>query len=152
MSISPPPLDDQMAIRDLFARYAWAYDCRDFEAVSQTFVTNGLMVVSGIDRCEGREEIARQFRKYLEQNHADKTMQHHIQHLVLDGNSEFCRAWSYWTVPVHISDGGCHVGALGWYEDELVKEQGQWLFRQRLIHDGMPTALPWEAQRTLQSV
>lgn len=145
MSVTPPPIEEQLGIQQLFARYAWAYDCRDFDAIGETFEDDGVIVMSGTERAEGREGIARWFRDYVEKTHPGKTMQHHIQHLVLDGNAEFCRAWSYWMVPVQIPGQGCLVGAVGWYEDELVRVRGQWLFRQRLIHDGMPDALPWNS-------
>ncbi len=134
MTISAPPLEDQLAIRELFARYAWAYDCRDFEAVRRTFVADGVMIAAGRDRRKGRDEIVSWLRKHIEAHHLDKVMQHHVQHLVLDGDVAMCRAWSYWLVPVHIIGGGCLVGSFGWYEDELVKQDGQWLFSQRAFY------------------
>lgn len=143
MLISAPPLEDQLAIRELFARYAWAYDCRDFEAVGEAFVANGVMIAAGRDRREGRDEIVRWLREHIAANHHDKIMQHHVHHLVLNGGVDRCQAWSYWMVPARVIGSGCVVGSFGWYEDELVKEGGQWRFSQRAFYDDMPKALPW---------
>ncbi|MEN9704520.1 MAG: hypothetical protein RLZZ393_399 [Pseudomonadota bacterium] len=139
-----PPFEDQLAIREVFARYAWAYDCRDFEAVGRLFTADGVMVAAGRDRRTGRQEIVSWLRQHVVENHLDKVMQHHVQHLVLDGNADRCRAWSYWMVPARIQGGGCVVGAFGWYEDELVKQADRWYFQRRAFHDGMPDGLPWE--------
>ena len=49
--------EDYQGIRDLIADYAWAYDSRDFVAMSATFVPNGVMHIAG-QSCAGREFIA----------------------------------------------------------------------------------------------
>jgi hypothetical protein len=134
-----------MEIRALLSRYAWAYDCRDFAAVSETFVPEGVLIAEGRDRSEGRAAIAEGMRAHIEARHLNKVMQHHVDHLLLDGDGGKCRAYSYWMVPARIIGGGCIVGAFGWYEDDLVKVDGRWLFKQRVFRSDMPTALPWKA-------
>jgi hypothetical protein len=142
---TPLTLEDRLEIRDLFAHYAWAYDCRDFAAVGETFVPDGVLIAEGRDRSEGRAAIAEGMRRHIDAHHLDKVMQHHIDHLLLEGDGSECRAYSYWMVPVRIIGGGCIVGSLGWYEDVLVKSAGRWFFKQRVFRSDMPKALPWKA-------
>ncbi len=137
--------DDKEAVRELFSRYAWGYDCRDYEAVGETFLPDGVLI-GPEGPLSGRAAIQAWMHAHVQEHHADKVMQHHIDHLLIEGDETRCRAQSYWTVIVHYGDGSCGVGSLGWYDDTLVKLDGQWFFEERRFNLDMPDRAPWRGR------
>ena len=137
--------EDYQGIQLLISDYAWAYDCRDFVAMSETFVPDGVMHIGG-GAYEGRALIAHFVETHVQEQHLDKVMQHHIAHLKVFADGDDFRAYSYWMVPGQmLADRSAFVGALGWYQDVITKTDGRWLFKERRMHDGMPQGLPWDA-------
>ncbi len=135
--------EDHQGIQELFSDYAWAYDSRDFVAMSETFAPGGVMYIAG-ESYTGRPLIAHFVETHVLERHLDKVMQHHVTHLKVFADGDDYRAYSYWMVSGQLlADGSAFVGALGWYEDVITKSDGRWFFKQRRLLDGMPKGLPW---------
>lgn len=130
------PVEDRLAIEDLFARYSWALDTGDPDALAETFAPEGKAieeVFEDPDVWEGREEIRKLGRHYLS-SPSFPGRQHHISMPVYEPVSDdFCRARAF----VFVTE--CHgeppylLRFTGYYSDEIVKRDGEWMFLSRLI-------------------
>jgi uncharacterized protein (TIGR02246 family) len=114
--------EDRFAILDLLARYSWAIDLKDADAVAALFTHDGeLNTASGGIR-KGRDEIAA-LQSLLE---SLPVLQHFVSNFVIRGDTERATVYS------------CLIGpkehdswAVGYYVDELVKVHGAWLINRR---------------------
>ncbi len=133
--------DDRLDILDLFARYAWAYDCGDAEAYAATFTQDAVLSDELGFRADGREAIRKGIVTYFELRGAS-VWQHHNDHLRIEGDGSSCVVHSYWAVIEHRVDGGFGVGSLGWYVSHCVKTAEGWRFVSRRFNYDMPKGLP----------
>ena len=133
--------DDRLDILDLFARYAWAYDCGDAEAYAATFTHDAVLSDEKGFRADGREAIGQGIKTYFDLR-GDSVWQHHNDHLRIEGDGSACVVHSYWAVIEHRVDGGFGVGSLGWYISDCVRTDEGWRFRSRRFNYDMPKGLP----------
>ena len=152
--------EDRAQIEDLQARYMFALDFDDLDTYVTTFTEDGILDIIGM-KWQGREEI----RKGLERTPAEppegeekpaaepaegqeepaaeeaqgpypSTGRHNITNIVLkiDGDNAVGRA--YW---FHYGNDNPErkaiINSYGYYEDEMVKVDGQWLFSKRVIYN-----------------
>jgi len=131
-------LEDTEAIRVLLDRYVDANEARDYVAYSRLFAREGELVLRNT-RLKGPAAI----RDYLEKNfggpaNASKGPQKGSSHVLTnfridvtgDSATSICR----WMLVVPGTEGGKpQIGSKGRYEDKLVREDGQWKFRERAI-------------------
>jgi len=137
--------DDRLALFDLYARYAWAYDCGDAEAYADTFIANGVLADENGLRAKGRPAIAEAIKTFFAMRDPN-VWQHHNDHLHIEGDGEQCTIHSYWAVLERRqrTDGGYGVMGLGWYISRCQKVDGVWLFAERTFLADMPQGLPWK--------
>jgi len=134
--------DDRLDIFDLFARYAWAYDCGDADAYAEVFTSDAVLSDEKGFLAEGRDAIREGIKTYFGLRGAN-TWQHHNDHLRIEGDGEACTVHSYWAVLEHrAADGGFGVGSLGWYVSHCVKTPDGWRFKSRRFNYDMPSGLP----------
>jgi ketosteroid isomerase-like protein len=139
----PLTTEDRFGIFDLFARYAWAYDCGDAQAYAETFTTDGVLADENDLRAVGRPAIAEAIKTFFDMRGLD-VWQHHNDHLHIQGDGAQCTVHSYWAVLAHRrSDDGFGVSTLGWYISRCRKVDGVWLFAERTFYMDMPKGLPW---------
>ena len=144
MSRTGMTADDRLDIFDLFARYAWAYDCSDAEAYAETFAPDGILRGDQIN-VTGREAIREAIKHFFEMRGAS-LWQHHNNHLKMDGNAHECTVWSYWVVLEHHRvDDRYGVGRLGHHYSHCVKLDGQWYFKERAFSLDLTEGLPWKS-------
>ena len=136
--------EDRLDIFDLFARYAWAYDCGDADAYAGVFTEDGLLADQGDLHAVGRTAIREAIKTFFEMR-GDSAWQHHNAHLRMQGDGKDCVVHSYWAVLEHRPDGGFGVGSLGWYRSVCVRQEAGWFLRERTFYMDMPKALPWSA-------
>jgi ketosteroid isomerase-like protein len=131
----PLTLEDRFAIQDLVARYAWALDTGDIDALVACFTPDARIVEEVFedpDIWEGHAGIRRISEHYRGAPNFPGR-QHHTSQLLVDGNTEAADAKSF----VFVTE--CHgeppylLRFAGYYEDKVVKTGGQWLFSQRTI-------------------
>ena len=134
---------DRALIEDLQARYMFALDFGDLDTYVKTFTEDGILDIIGM-KWQGREEI----KKGLEgtgntegEENQDtgpypSTGRHNITNIVLkiDGDKAIGRA--YW---FHYGNDNPErkavLNSYGYYEDEMVKVNGEWLFSKRVIYN-----------------
>jgi uncharacterized protein (TIGR02246 family) len=139
----PLTADDRFGILDLFARYAWAYDCGDAQAYAEAFTSDGVLADEHDLRAVGRPAIAEAIKQFFEMRGAN-VWQHFNNHLRISGDSESCTVYAYWAVLSHHPDGTHGVDTLGWYKNRCRKVDGVWLLAERTFYMDLPKVLPWK--------
>jgi uncharacterized protein (TIGR02246 family) len=150
-------LQDKSDIQALIVRYGTALDTLDADAYAGVFTTDAELDVAGNVR-KGRQqirEIVTGLQRSRDENKAKGTPSPALKHVISNTsieilNNEEARHRSYWqTVRVGPSN-QVTVGAIGQYEDVIVKRGGQWLIRSRKITpftDGSTAAAASSADR-----
>lgn len=125
-------VEDKDAIREVLAEYCFRLDDGHFSEMAALFTESGTWDTA-FGRATGRAAIADLARGIRERTGKQRPRAVHLVTnvaIVLDG--ENARVRSNWTV-VQNSPEGPKIGSGGAYQDELIKVQGQWLFRYRKI-------------------
>ncbi len=131
----PMTVEDRFAIQDLVARYAWSLDTGDIDALVACFTPDARVieeVFEDPDIWEGHDGIRRISEHYRNAS-GFPGRQHHTSQLQVTGDAEACDARSF----VFVTE--CHgeppylLRFAGYYEDRIVKRDGQWLFKERTI-------------------
>ena len=128
----PSALEEKDAIREVLAEYCFRLDAGRYEDMAALFTADGTWDTA-FGRATGRTAIAELARSLRERAGDQRPRGIHLVtniSIALDGASAKVR--SNWTV-VENSPEGPKIGSGGAYQDELVKEGGQWLFRYRKI-------------------
>jgi uncharacterized protein (TIGR02246 family) len=135
--------DDRAEIENLMARYLFALDFRDAPAYAATFTEDGVLdFASGV--LTGRKAIG-EFVNTLGNNASQAVREasalmarsrHNVTNIAIDVNGDHAKARAYWT-SVRVGDGGKGVQVIsyGHYEDELVRQNGKWLFSKRKVYN-----------------
>ena len=134
-------LQDRAAIQSLIVRYGTALDTLDADGYAGVFTEDADLDVAGNVR-KGRQEIRKIVTGLQESRAAAKaagTPTTALYHVISNTAIEIisgteARHHSYWqTVRVGVNN-QITVGAIGRYDDVLVKRSGQWLIRSRKIY------------------
>ena len=134
--------EDRLDIFDLFARYAWAYDCGDAQAYAGVFTDDGLLSDQGALHAVGRKAIAQAIQVFFDQRGVN-AWQHHNDHLRIEGAGEACTVHSYWLLAEFNRQSSEHLlRAMGWYVTHCRKVDGRWLIAERVFHFETPQGLP----------
>ena len=130
-----PSVEDRIAIQDLIARYAWGLDTGDVEAVVGCFTADALVieeVFEDPDRWEGHEGI-RALAEHYRTSAGFPGRQHHVSQSLVAGDERRCAVKSFAFVTECRGEPPYTLRFTGYYEDEIVKADGQWLFSRRII-------------------
>lgn len=120
-------------IRDTLARYNWSGDAGRLEGLAETFCTDGVLEIRGLQPLRGRAEIV-SFLGGVAGNVArdldvKPVVRHNIANVLFAGlTPDRAEVSSYFTVVTHI--GLDHSGR---YRDILVPAHGTWLIRHRKV-------------------
>lgn len=133
-------LEDRAEIEALVARYVTALDTLDAEMYAGVFAEDADFDVAGT-KYHGRPEIATIVTSLKESRAAAETegrAQPHLYHVMSNTQiellgAESARHRSYWQTVRVGADNAVTVGAMGRYEDTLVKRGDRWLIRSRKI-------------------
>lgn len=128
---------DRLEIHELAARYAWSLDTGDEDGFAACFCRNGELVWDVFERagCWRGPAALRRFIGYFRQRPESAGRQHHVTNLVVTPTAAGAHARSYVAVAVRQPAGPHALNVMGYYEDELQREDGQWLFSRRQIRD-----------------
>jgi SnoaL-like protein len=137
--VERPAVEDQLRIHDLYARYSWALDCGDTSAYVRLFATDAVVyedAPEGTRRIEGHDQI----REFVLRFHCDPEFpgrQHRISQIVIspdpEGRPDHWHVRSY-ALSTATKDGYAPtVFWCGYGEDIVVKVDGEWLIRSRVI-------------------
>ena len=129
--------DDQLAIRDMIARFAWALDTGDVAGFVDCFCRDGALlwdVFETPDRWEG-EAALRHFAEFFRAQPTSAGRQHHVSNTVIDPCEDGALARSYVTVALRQGAGPHLLNVMGYYEDRFRRENGRWRLAERVIRD-----------------
>lgn len=133
-------LQDKLDIQALIVRYGTALDTLDADLYAGVFTTDAELDVAGNVR-KGRQqirEIVTGLQRTRDENKAKGTTSPALYHVISNTaieilNNDEARHRSYWQTVRVGANNQITVGAIGQYEDVIVKRGGQWLIRSRKI-------------------
>jgi uncharacterized protein (TIGR02246 family) len=132
----PTELEEKDAIREVMAEYCFRLDNDRFADMAALFTEDGTWDTffgKGTGR-DGVEAFVRGLRGSAVRPRAI----HHVTNIVIKLDGTTAKAFSNW-MTVQNSEQGPKIGSAGSYTDDLVKQDGRWLFRyrkiDRFIHD-----------------
>lgn len=126
--------DDRMAIIELMARYAWAYDTEDARALASTFTHDGQLEVFGRVLIDGHKDIPA-FMEQARSMKGEHGWQHLTDHhLFRDYDGSTCTVYSYYMMPEGDAQGGnARVRAMGYYVSHCIRSDSGWRFTRRSV-------------------
>lgn len=124
-------VEDHQAIERLLMEYGRTLDKRDFAAFSRLFASNGEWT-GNLGTFEGPATIQSAMEKIFNPPGGQPVAPfHHIlTNAIIDLDGDHATAISKWTF-VQLVGGKPQVGAVGHYDDQLVRENGHWRFLRR---------------------
>src|SRR5215831_18300130 len=133
-------LQDTLDIQALIVRYGTALDTLDADTYAGVFTTDAELDVAENVR-KGRQqirEIVTSLQRTRDENKAKGTPSPALYHVISNTtidivNNEEARHRSYWQTVRVGPNNQVTVGAIGQYEDVIVKRGGQWQIRSRKI-------------------
>jgi hypothetical protein len=140
---------DRVAIEQLWSKYAQALDTADPELYASLFTVDAYVEVDG-KPYKGRQAIQELVRGIRQKLQIDKVppdshgrrfgpIRHLLSNLIVDLQGDRATSESYWTEIITNGKNAQGVGnppsvlKMGRYEDELVKQNGKWLYSKRII-------------------
>jgi uncharacterized protein (TIGR02246 family) len=125
-------MDDRQMINDLFVRYTTALDAGEVDTIVGCFTEDGALESPVVGVHAGQAAIrafAERFARFRERG---SQLRHFISNLAVQVDGETARATCY-LLNVITRDGKTEVMAPGRYDCQLVKLNGEWLFKHRLV-------------------
>jgi len=127
----PAALEEKDAIREVLAEYCFCLDGGRFAEMAALFTEDGTWDTA-FGRATGRVAIAELARDIRARAGERPRAIHLVANIVIALADDRARVRSNWTV-VQNSPEGPKIGSGGGYDDEMVKQNGRWLFRTRKI-------------------
>lgn len=125
-------LEDREAIRALILAYGTAHDHRDYKTFASLFATNGEWI-GGLGSAKGPEAIFELMDRTIGHNPQPAgSGTYHVltnDQIVLDGDR--ASATTKWIYITPGDDGAPKTVFLGHYDDEFIRENGEWKFLRR---------------------
>lgn len=139
--------DDRAEIENLSNRYMVAVDAGDIETVMSTWAEDGVLDwVGGVEN--GKAAIRKAMSNFGGSRHVDipegatsrPRTHHHIANHVIDVTGNTAKSIAYWfAITNSTPQKDVQLLYFGHYEDELVKQNGHWLFKKRKVfNESMP--------------
>ena len=133
-------LVDRAAIQDLVAGYAVAMDAGDAEAYAALFAEDAEFKFGNNhlkSRAEIMERMAPVLASQINTQIADSTSPTRLRHMLsahtidIDGDTATVRG--NWITASARSGDGVNIGALGYFNDTMVKQDGVWKYKARNV-------------------
>ena len=130
-----PSIEDRLGINDLFVRYTCALDAGDADTVVDCFTPDGTLVSPAVGEHTGRAAITVFAHRFARFQAGGSQLRHVISNLMMTVDGDRAHATCYLTVFL-TRDGSSRLLALGRYDCDLRKIDGQWRFQRRVVlHD-----------------
>ena len=125
-------LEDRLKINDLFVRYATALDNGDVEGIVACFAEDGALESPVIGVHTGQAGI-RSFAERFSRFHANGAqLRHVLSNLAVTLDGDRARATCY-LVTILTRNGESVMRPPGRYDCQLVRVNGDWVFKHRLV-------------------
>lgn len=122
-------VEDHIAIERLLMEYGRTLDKHDFAAFSQLFAANGEWT-GNVGTFKGPAGIQAAMEKYFKPAAGAAPFYHVLTNAIIDIDGNRATASSKWTF-IQFVAGRPQIGAVGYYEDTLIRENGRWRFLHR---------------------
>lgn len=126
--------EDRLDIMETIARYSRCIDEPRWDDLPGLFVADCFVDCGPLGQYRGAEGVA-QFVATLKS--IGQMMRHYVANVTIDGDGDRARTHAYVLALVGPGPGKLNVTS-GFYEDELVKRDGRWLFQSRRVLLDMP--------------
>ena len=133
----PSILEEKDAIREMFAKYCFYTDSGQFEKYANLFTEDCDWDGGPFGRQQGRANLLAMLKSGGD---ASTKMRHHNTNIVIEVQGDEARASSYVTV-YGVGEATPVIFFVGCYVDHLVRQNGQWLFKQRKIRADLSEAV-----------
>jgi uncharacterized protein (TIGR02246 family) len=132
-------LEDIEEIRMLLTDYGRYLDAHDLAAYSHLFAEDGEWV-GGFGSAKGSAAIQALMVKNLGATPRSKpgSTYHLLTNFEIDVKGDTATAWSRWTFVVTGADKKPSMMYGGHYDDTLVRENGRWKFKRRVVANDIP--------------
>jgi hypothetical protein len=129
-------LAEKDAIREVMAEYCFRLDGDRFAEMAALFTADGTWDTA-FGKGTGHDGIEALVRRIRGTGPRPRAI-HHVTNIVIKLDGAAAKCFSNW-VTVQNSEQGPKIGSAGSYTDDMVKQDGAWLFRyrkiDRFIHD-----------------
>jgi uncharacterized protein (TIGR02246 family) len=134
-------LEDREAIRALILAYGAAHDHRDYRAFASLFAANGEWV-GGLGTARGPQAIFELMDRTIGHDpQPNGSGTYHVMtndRIQIDGDR--ASATTKWIFLTPGNDNTPHIVVLGHYDDQFVRENGEWKFLRREAPADIPAA------------
>jgi 3-phenylpropionate/cinnamic acid dioxygenase small subunit len=128
----PTAIEEKDAIREVLAEYCFRLDGGRYDEMAALFTEDGTWDTA-FGAATGRAAIAQQARDIRARAGDNRPRAVHlVTNIAIALEGERAEVRSNWTV-VQNSPEGPKIGSGGAYADQMVKQDGSWLFRYRKI-------------------
>jgi ketosteroid isomerase-like protein len=124
---------DRAAIAELIARYNLAIDHNDFQGWAKCFAPDGIFD-GMIGRFAAHQELARFTEEVKKLTATTPNLRHYVTNILTEVNGSEAYSRCFLLMTSTTKEGGTKVVIAGEYEDQLVKIDGRWLFKERKVH------------------
>jgi uncharacterized protein (TIGR02246 family) len=124
-------LEEKDAIREVLGAYCFHLDSGDFEAMAALFTESGIWQTD-FGKGTGRAGIVEHARSLRKGGAPRPRGVHLTTNIVIELSGARATVRSNWIV-VQNTDSGPKVSSAGGYADDMVKQDGRWLFQCRKI-------------------
>ncbi len=136
-------LEARQEIEELFAQYGASLDGRDFDAFGRLF-TEDAAYGSDATPTRGRAAIQSQLQQTITANPSHLPgPDFHLYFnasIHVDGDHATAHSMGAYLIPDDRSPGGWKLIFLVSYDDFLVRQDGHWLFKRRMLHPAATSA------------
>jgi 3-phenylpropionate/cinnamic acid dioxygenase small subunit len=130
--MNQPSLEDRAAIGDLFARYMWALDGGDVEALVACFADDGALQSPAVGEHRGHAGIRAFATRFARYRQSGAQLRHVISNLLIDMDGDRAEARCYLVV-FETRNGGSRLLGPGRYDCILRRSEAGWRFENRLV-------------------
>jgi uncharacterized protein (TIGR02246 family) len=125
-------LADRLAINDLFVRYATALDAGDVETIVGCFAEDGSLESPVVGVYAGRAGIREFATRFARLREGGTQLRHILSNLAVQVDGDLAHATCY-LVTILTRDGHSALRPPGRYDCRLVRVDGAWVFKHRLV-------------------
>ncbi len=132
------PIEDQVAITELYGRYSTSFDGGDGAGCVELFTENGTFTMTGREPVAGRAALTQFFVAAAERSAG---IHHTVSNILVEKVSVDRARGSAHVLAVRVDGDTVRLAALGRYRDEFVKVGGRWLVHTRCVESAVPDSL-----------
>jgi 3-phenylpropionate/cinnamic acid dioxygenase small subunit len=136
-----PPIEDRMAINDLFVRYMRSIDDGDVDTLVSCFTEDGALESPAVGKYQGHQGIREFATRFSIFQKSGYQLRHVISNMQIEVEGDHAKAYCY-LVAFLTYQKKSQLLAPGYYDCRLRKEKGEWKFEYRLVVQDGDYTLP----------